>query len=87
MKSKTLILLLIFYTHFLHSQGSGINGEKTEKEISFILPFITKDNAAILITDGETNRSFSKSIIQLKRGKKFTLKLKPTGGFVIKLED
>ena len=64
---------------------AGINGEKTEKEISFLLPFITKDNAAILITDGETNRSFSKSVVQLKSGKKVTLKLKPTGGFVIKM--
>jgi hypothetical protein len=63
---------------------AGINGEANSKEINFTLPFITKDLKASLYTDGETNRSFSTSELQLRKGKKISLVLEPTGGFVMK---
>jgi hypothetical protein len=66
---------------------AGINGEATPKEISFTLPFVTKDLKATLFTDGDTNRSFSTSVLQLKKGKKTSLVMKPTGGFVMKFEE
>jgi hypothetical protein len=66
---------------------AGINGETTGKEISFTLPFITRDLNATFYTDGETNRTFSKSAVQLKKGKKSTMVIKPTGGFVMKFEE
>ena len=42
---------------------------------------------ATLYTDGETNRNFSKSVVQLKKDKKITLVMKPAGGFVLKLKN
>ncbi|HEX7410609.1 MAG TPA: glycoside hydrolase family 97 catalytic domain-containing protein [Bacteroidales bacterium] len=66
---------------------AGINGEAGEKEISFNLPFVTKNINATLYTDGNNNRSFSTSAVQLKKDKKTTLIMKPTGGFVMKLEE
>ncbi len=66
---------------------AGINGETTSKEISFALPFVTKDLKATLFTDGDTNRSFSTSVLQLKTGKKSNVVIKPTGGFVIRFEE
>jgi len=66
---------------------AGINGETTEKEISFTLPFISKVTHGTLYTDGDTNRSFSKSDIKIKKGEKIKLKIKASGGFVLKLEE
>ncbi|MDO9254962.1 MAG: glycoside hydrolase family 97 catalytic domain-containing protein [Bacteroidales bacterium] len=66
---------------------AGINGETTPKEISFSLPFVTNDLKATLYTDGETNRSFSKSEIQFKKGEKTSMMIKPTGGFVMRIEE
>jgi len=66
---------------------AGIDGETTGKEISFTLPFVSKDLNADLYTDGETNRTFSKSAVQLKKGKKTTLVIKPTGEFVMNFEE
>ena len=66
---------------------AGINGEETEKEISFALPFDSKAVNGSLLTDGDTNRSFSKSAVQVKKGEKIKLRIKPTGGFVIKVDE
>ena len=66
---------------------AGINGESSGKEISFSLPFLSKNVNAILYTDGETNRAFTKSELQLKKGKATKLEMKPTGGFVIRFEE
>ncbi len=66
---------------------AGINGEATPKDISFNLPFVTKDLKATLYTDGETNRSFASSVLLLKKSKITKLVMKPTGGFVMKFED
>lgn len=66
---------------------AGINGESTSREISFNLPFVTKDLKANLITDGDTNRSFAASVFQLKKGKMTKLVMKPAGGFVMKFEE
>ncbi|MEI7525289.1 MAG: glycoside hydrolase family 97 catalytic domain-containing protein [Mariniphaga sp.] len=66
---------------------AGINGEETEKEISFALPFDSKAVNGSLLTDGDTNRSFSKSVVQVKKGEKIKLRIKPTGGFVIKVDE
>ena len=66
---------------------AGINGESTEKEISFTLPFILKATTGTLYTDGDTNRSFSKSALNIKKGEKIKLKIKGAGGFVLKFEE
>ena len=61
----------------------GINADSTEKEISFTLPFISGNLNATLYTDGDTNRSFSKSDLKIKKGEKINLNIKPAGGFVL----
>jgi len=66
---------------------AGINGESILKDISFTLPFLTKDLKSTLYTDGITNRSFSTTELQLKKGNKIDMVLKPTGGFVMKFEE
>ena len=63
---------------------AGLNGEAQEREVSFALPFITHPTSAELLTDGDTNRSFSKTAMVLRKGEKLSSKLKPYGGFVIK---
>ena len=65
---------------------AGINGENSEKNISFTVPFISGNSNVTLYTDGDTNRSFSKSDIKIKKGGKINLKIKPAGGFVLKIE-
>ena len=62
---------------------AGINGENTEKELSFTLPFILKATTGTLYTDGDTNRSFSKAALKIKKGEKINLKIKAAGGFVL----
>jgi len=66
---------------------AGINGETTAKEISFTLPFVKKDLKAMFYTDGETNRTFSTSAFQLKKGGTTKIVMKPTGGFVMKFDE
>ena len=66
---------------------AGINGEGDEKEISFKSPVISKAVNGTLYTDGETNRSFSKSVLHLKKGELIKLKIKPTGGFVLTVNE
>lgn len=61
----------------------AINGTNEAKEVELSLSFIEGKVAAELITDGETNRSFVKSDISLKKSKKLKLTMAPTGGFVI----
>lgn len=66
---------------------AGINGDTTEKEINFALPFTKQDISGSLYTDGDTSRSFSKSDLKIKKGEKIKLKIKPLGGFVLKVEE
>jgi len=66
---------------------AGINGENSEKEISFTLPFIAANVNATFYTDGDTNRSFSKSELKTKKGEKINLKIKPAGGFVLMVSE
>jgi alpha-glucosidase len=58
---------------------SGINGENNQKELEIDLS-IFGSKGGTLITDGESNRLFSKSEIS---GNKIKLTIKPYGGFVI----
>ena len=66
---------------------AGINGEESEKEITFTMPFVSKAATGNLFTDGNTNRSFIKSVVHVKKGGKIKLKIMPTGGFVIKVDE
>ena len=66
---------------------AGINGEETEKSINLNLPFLDNVKIGTLITDGKDNRSFSQQKIPLISEQPFTIKLKGTGGFVIKFEN
>lgn len=66
---------------------AGINGEAAPRELSFTLPFVSKDLKALYLTDGTTNRTFSQSAFQLVKGGRTTLILKPAGGFVFKFEE
>ena len=66
---------------------AGINGEESEKEITFTMPFVSKAATGNLYTDGNTNRSFIKSVVHVKKGGKIKLKIMPTGGFVIKVDE
>lgn len=62
---------------------AGINGEQTARDIE-IDPAFFKKTKARLITEGETNLSFSEKTIDAT--KKQTITLQPAGGFVIVLE-
>jgi hypothetical protein len=64
---------------------AGINGENTEKTVSFKLPFASKNQTAALITDGADKNSFDSKEIIVSPNKELEIKLKATGGFVIKL--
>lgn len=59
---------------------AGINGTDTEQSLTLDLSFITASKGQ-LITDGETNRSFSKQ--QVAGGKTLDITLRPRGGFVL----
>ncbi|MBN2165051.1 MAG: glycoside hydrolase family 97 catalytic domain-containing protein [Marinilabiliaceae bacterium] len=64
---------------------SGINGEKTVKNVSVDLSFID-DLKGMMITDGEEELSFVKNDIDLSKGKKLSVQIKEYGGFVIYFE-
>jgi alpha-glucosidase len=62
----------------------GINGEGTEKEISFDLPFLKK-NKVTIITDGPEPGTFSTPTISASK-KNVKLKLMANGGFVASIK-
>lgn len=63
---------------------AGINAEKSEKEITLPLSFIDA-HKGILISEGETLRSFSKKEIDIDSDQNISLILKSNGGFVLKV--
>ncbi len=66
---------------------AGINGENTTKNLSMQLPFLADgSHTAELITDGETNRSFSVKQVNLNNSSPFELPMLENGGFVIKIQ-
>ncbi len=65
---------------------AGINGEEAEKEISVFLPFIRKKQG-LLITEGDSLRSFKEAEIKLDEYGKYDLPLMGYGGFLMKFEN
>ena len=61
---------------------AGINGENQDKSVKISLPFINK-NSGVLITDGESNRTFSKKEISLNDSKSLEIQMKANGGFLM----
>jgi len=66
---------------------AGINGEETEKQLNYKLPFIKETKSATLITDGKDNRSFNMEKIIYTPDGSFEIKLKGNGGFVLKFDN
>lgn len=67
----------------------GINGEKTNKEISLNLDFLGegKSYTAKLITDGADGKTFGSSSVTVKRGDRLPVKMLSCGGFSIVVEE
>ncbi|MBW8331153.1 MAG: glycoside hydrolase family 97 protein [Prolixibacteraceae bacterium] len=66
---------------------AGINGEKSVKEISVELPFITSGEFDLsLISDGETARTFRNETKAFKAGETIPVKMLECGGFVAVLK-
>jgi hypothetical protein len=61
---------------------AGINGENTDKSVTFHLPFANQQNG-LLFTDDEKNSSFEIKNINISQN--IGIKMKGFGGFVIKL--
>jgi hypothetical protein len=61
---------------------AGINGQLTEQEVSFDLPFIKKETTLNMITDGKDAASFLTESMKTK-GKNIKIKLAAKGGFVL----
>ena len=62
---------------------AGINGEKSVKEISVELAFITSGEfESSLIADGETARKFKHETKAFKAGETIQVKMLECGGFV-----
>ncbi|SKC83977.1 glycoside hydrolase family 97 protein [Ohtaekwangia koreensis] len=61
---------------------AGINGQLTEQEVSFDLPFINKETTLNMITDGKDSASFATESMKTK-GKNIKIKLVAKGGFVL----
>jgi alpha-glucosidase len=65
---------------------AGINGEGAAKNLQFQLPFLPDGHyTAELITDGETNRSFTSKEIALKNDAVVEMPMMPNGGFVMSI--
>ena len=65
---------------------AGVNGENQSKNLSFQLPFLTEgDYSAELITDGQTNRSFSTQDLPFNKDSQIDLPMLPNGGFIISI--
>jgi len=66
---------------------AGINGEKSLKEFSVELPFITSGEFELsLIADGETARTFNNETKAFKAGDTIPVKMLECGGFVAVLK-
>jgi hypothetical protein len=63
----------------------GINGKNAAQEITFTLPFLKKDQALNIITDGQQPGTFEAKTLKTA-GKKATLTLPPKGGFVTTIQ-
>jgi hypothetical protein len=62
---------------------AGINGEKTVKEISVELPFVSTGEFDLsLIADGRDARSFAHELKTFKAGETIQVKMLENGGFV-----
>jgi hypothetical protein len=61
---------------------AGINGESSDKKIKINLPFITSEKV-MLVTDGENDRSFNKTDLNMGEGKEVEISLRGNGGFVL----
>ncbi len=64
---------------------AGINSTKEPGSFDLDLAEISSAGTGIFITDGETDRSFTRKDIILNEGK-FNLTMKPSGGFVMYLD-
>ncbi len=65
----------------------GINGEDKAKELSLELPFAGDGMTGKIIRDGDDGlRSFKQEEIEVSSNEKFTVSVKPHGGFVMVLE-
>ncbi|HAQ17651.1 MAG TPA: alpha-glucosidase [Prolixibacteraceae bacterium] len=66
---------------------AGINGEKSVKEISVELPFISSGEFELsLISDGENSRTFAYELKTFKARESIQVKMLETGGFVAVLK-
>lgn len=66
---------------------AGINGEKSVKEISVELPFVSSGEFEMnLIADGETARTFKNETKAFKSGETIPVKMLECGGFVAVLK-
>jgi len=66
---------------------AGVNGEKTAKQLSFDLPFITTGNYKLnIIKDGANGKSFANEITNFKAGDKIQVNTLGNGGFVAVIE-
>jgi hypothetical protein len=77
------------YVVMARRQGStwyiaGINGQNSEQALTINLAF-TDQLLGILVTDGETNRSFQKTELNLSENKLIDITMGAQGGFVIQL--
>ena len=60
----------------------GINGENKAKEIEIDLSFVIKESGYIIL---ENEKGFQQQVISKTNNKKFKVKMKPNGGFVVKI--
>jgi hypothetical protein len=61
---------------------AGVNAEKETKELNLQLPFVSQ-KSGLLITEGDSLRSFSREQITLDANYSFHLSIKSNGGFVL----
>lgn len=64
---------------------AGINGEAIDKEIKLQIPFL-KEKKGTIISDGNDNRSFTQTEVNIHESGTFTTKTKANGGFLIILD-
>nr|HQV34043.1 glycoside hydrolase family 97 catalytic domain-containing protein [Calditrichia bacterium] len=62
----------------------GLNGQNQARELRLDLS-VLGEGAAILITDGDNNRSFRQQTISVKKGNPLVLSLPAHGGFALRL--
>jgi hypothetical protein len=64
---------------------AGINAEKKEKDLELRLPFVTGKQGA-LITEADSLRSFSQTMVTLDENSMLKTHLQSFGGFVLKID-